>query len=156
MQLLQLWPDSGLFSPPSPGPCGSAGKESACKLEHLGSTPGLGRSPGERKGYQLQYILTWRIPWTVESMGSERVRHDRLSLSLPLTQGRKSPEGPLCLPTHRGDPDRPNVYPSGSQSGLPRLVAAASPGSLLDRRVLGPRPHLLIQKPWGWAEPSAV
>ena len=22
---------------------------------HLGSTPGLGRAPGERKGYQLQY-----------------------------------------------------------------------------------------------------
>ena len=36
-------------------PGGSAGKESACNVEHLGSTPGLGRAPGERKGYQLQY-----------------------------------------------------------------------------------------------------
>ena len=36
-------------------PCGSAGKESACNAEDLGSIPGLGRSPGERKGYSLQY-----------------------------------------------------------------------------------------------------
>ena len=36
-------------------PCGSAGKESACNVEDLGSTPGLGRSPGEGKDYPLQY-----------------------------------------------------------------------------------------------------
>ena len=36
-------------------PCGSAGKESACSVEDLGSIPGLGRSPGEGKGYSLQY-----------------------------------------------------------------------------------------------------
>ena len=36
-------------------PCGSAGKESACKAGDLGSIPGLGRSPGEGKGYPLQY-----------------------------------------------------------------------------------------------------
>ena len=36
-------------------PCGSAGKESACNVEDLGSIPGLGRSPGEGKGYPLQY-----------------------------------------------------------------------------------------------------
>ena len=36
-------------------PCGSAGKESACNAGDLGSIPGLGRSPGERKGYPLQY-----------------------------------------------------------------------------------------------------
>ena len=36
-------------------PCGSAGKESACKSGDLGSIPGLGRSLGERKGYFLQY-----------------------------------------------------------------------------------------------------
>ena len=35
-------------------PCGSAGKESVCNEEDLGSIPGLGRSPGERKGYPLQ------------------------------------------------------------------------------------------------------
>ena len=36
-------------------PGGSAGKESACNIEELGSIPGLGRFPGEGKGYPLQY-----------------------------------------------------------------------------------------------------
>ena len=36
-------------------PCGSAGKESARNAGDLGSIPGLGRSPGEGKGYRLQY-----------------------------------------------------------------------------------------------------
>ena len=36
-------------------PCGSTGKESTCSVGDLGSIPGLGRSPGEGKGYQLQY-----------------------------------------------------------------------------------------------------
>ena len=36
-------------------PCGSAGKESACNVGDMGSIPGLGRSPGEGKGYPLQY-----------------------------------------------------------------------------------------------------
>ena len=36
-------------------PCGSAGKESACNVGDLGSIPVLGRSPGEGKGYPLQY-----------------------------------------------------------------------------------------------------
>ena len=35
--------------------CDSAGKESACNAGDLGSIPGLGRSPGEGKGYPLQY-----------------------------------------------------------------------------------------------------
>ena len=71
-----------------------------------GSIPGSGISAGEGIGYQLQYsqaflvtqlvknlppawetwvgegkgyhssILTWRIPWTVYSMGSQRVGHN--------------------------------------------------------------------------------
>ena len=36
-------------------PCGSAGKESTCNVGGLGSVPALGRSPGEGKGYPLQY-----------------------------------------------------------------------------------------------------
>ena len=36
-------------------PYGSAGKESACTVGDLGSIPGLGRSPGQGKGYPLQY-----------------------------------------------------------------------------------------------------
>ena len=36
-------------------PCGLPGEESACNVGNLGSIPGLGRSPGEGKGYPLQY-----------------------------------------------------------------------------------------------------
>ena len=36
-------------------PGGSDGKESTCNAGDLGSIPGLGRSPGEWKGYPLQY-----------------------------------------------------------------------------------------------------
>ena len=36
-------------------PSGSAGKESTCNPGDLGLIPGLGRSPGEGKGYPLQY-----------------------------------------------------------------------------------------------------
>ena len=36
-------------------PHSSLGKESACNAGDLGSIPGLGRSPGEGKGYTLQY-----------------------------------------------------------------------------------------------------
>ena len=36
-------------------PDGSAVKESACNVGDLGSVPGLGKSPGEGKGYPLQY-----------------------------------------------------------------------------------------------------
>ena len=37
-------------------PCGSAGKESAYNAGNLGSILGLGRTPGEGKGYPLQYF----------------------------------------------------------------------------------------------------
>ena len=36
-------------------PCGSVGKESSCNVGDLGLTLGLGRSPGEGKGYPFQY-----------------------------------------------------------------------------------------------------
>ena len=36
-------------------PGGSEVKASACNAGDLGSIPGLGRSPGEGKGYALQY-----------------------------------------------------------------------------------------------------
>ena len=41
----------GLLEPPG----GSDGKESAYNAGDLGSTPGLGRSPGEGNGNPLQY-----------------------------------------------------------------------------------------------------
>ena len=44
-----------VFSPISSFPGGSDNKESACNAGDLGSIPWLGRSPGEGKGYPLQY-----------------------------------------------------------------------------------------------------
>jgi len=56
-------------------PCCSAGKESTCKAGDLGLIPGLGRSPGERKGYPLQYsVLENSMDCIVH--GSQRVGHD--------------------------------------------------------------------------------
>ena len=56
-------------------PCGSAGKESAYNLGDLGSVSGLGRSPGEGKGYPLQYSgLENSMDCIVH--GVQRVRHD--------------------------------------------------------------------------------
>ena len=54
----------------------------------MGSISGSGRSPGGEHGNPLQYFLifffAWRIPWTLmpedpgrlQSIGSQRVRHD--------------------------------------------------------------------------------
>ena len=63
-------------------PCGSADKESTCNAGDLVSIPGLGSSPGERKGYPLQYSglensLGYR-PWGLKE--SDKI--ESLSLSL--------------------------------------------------------------------------
>ena len=56
-------------------PGGSAGKESAFNEGHLGSVPGLGRSL--EKGMANHFsILAWKIPWAIQSMGSQKAGHD--------------------------------------------------------------------------------
>ena len=56
-------------------PCGSAGKESTCNSGNLGLIPRLGRSPGEGKGYPLQYSgLENSMDYILQ--GLQRVRHD--------------------------------------------------------------------------------
>ena len=47
--------DPNLKSPVMSFPCGSAGKESTCNAGDLGLISGSERSPGEGKGYPLQY-----------------------------------------------------------------------------------------------------
>ena len=54
-------------------PGGLDGKESACNVGDLGSIPGLGRSPGEGKGYPVQYS---GLENSIDRMGSQRVEHD--------------------------------------------------------------------------------
>ena len=46
--------------------CGSAGKESACNARDLGWEYSLEKGKTTHSG-----ILTWRIPWTIQSMGSQ-------------------------------------------------------------------------------------
>ena len=61
-------------------PGSSDGKESACKAGHLGLIPGR-EDPLEKGMATHSSIHAWKIPWTKEpgglqSMGSQRVRHD--------------------------------------------------------------------------------
>ena len=56
-------------------PCGSAGKESACNAGDLGLISELGRSPGEGKGYALQYSgLENSMDCTVHGVANSRTR----------------------------------------------------------------------------------
>ena len=56
-------------------PCGSAAKESACNARDLGSIPGLERSPGEGKGYPLQYSgLETSMDCIVHGVAKSRTR----------------------------------------------------------------------------------
>ena len=68
-------------------PYGSkCGKESACNAGDLGSIPGLGRYPGEAKGYPLQYSGLENSmeysPWGHKESGMT----ERLPLSLSIEQ----------------------------------------------------------------------
>ena len=56
-------------------PCDSAGKECTCNVTDLGSIPGLGRSPGEGKGYPLQYSgLENSMDYTVHGVTKSRTQ----------------------------------------------------------------------------------
>ena len=64
---------------------GSDGKETACSVGDLRLVSELGWSPGER-------ILAWRIPLTEEpsilqSMGSQRVKHDWVTDAFTFKKG---------------------------------------------------------------------
>ena len=61
-------------------PGGSAGKESACNTGDLGLIPGLGRSPGEGKGYLLQYsglvkLILVKVQTQAEEDGRESLEN---------------------------------------------------------------------------------
>ena len=70
--------------------CGSAYEESACNKGDLGSIPGLGRSPGEGKGYPLTPVF-WPgefrglySPWSCrESDTTERLSLSQSTGGLP-------------------------------------------------------------------------
>ena len=63
--------------------CGSAGKESTCNVEDLGSIPGLERPPEEGKGYPLQYSgLENSTDYIVHGVTKSEDTPEQLSLSL--------------------------------------------------------------------------
>ena len=56
---------------------GSEVKASAWNAGDLDLIPGSGRSPGERNGSTLAWKIPWREePGGLQSMGSQRVKHD--------------------------------------------------------------------------------
>ena len=73
-------------------PCGSAGKQAACSVGNLGLIPGLGQSPGEGKGYPLQYCgLENSRHGLYSSWGrKESDTTERLSLSLHILGKKKN------------------------------------------------------------------
>ena len=52
-------------------PGGSAGEESTCNVGDLGW-----EDPLENGTATHSSILAWRIPWTIQSVGSQRVGHN--------------------------------------------------------------------------------
>ena len=66
MNLSKLWETDSF-------PSGASGKESACNAGDLGLIPGLGRSPGEGKGYPLQY---YGLENSMDCMGLQTVGHE--------------------------------------------------------------------------------
>ena len=89
---------SPLCSPCHRLPCSSAGKESACKAGDPSSTPGLGRSPGEGKGYLLPY--SWASPGgsdSKESACNARNPGSMPELGRSLGEGKDNPLQYPCL-----------------------------------------------------------
>ena len=102
----------------------SAGKESAYDAEDLGSIPGLRRSPGEGKGYPLQYSGLEKFyglysPWSLKEP-------DQLSLS---SRGFLVPLHFLPCPFPVDLPD-PGIKP-----GSPSLLADSFPVELPGKTV---------------------
>ena len=93
-------------------PGGSAGKESAYNvgdLGNLGLIPGLGRSPGEGKGYPLQYSgleTSMDSPWGRQESDTTERLHFHFLLSCT-GKGHGNPLYCSCLENPRdGEPGR--------------------------------------------------
>ena len=69
----------------------SADKGSACNAGNLGSVLGLERSPGEGKGYSLQYS------GLENPMDSQRVRHDRATFTFKALNNSKESLVSKCI-----------------------------------------------------------
>ena len=97
IRVLFCWRRDKLPTPVFLGfPCGSAGKEFACDMGDLGLIPGLGRSPGEGKGYPLRYSgLENSMDCIVHGVAKESDTTERLLLLL-------LSDLEVCISTHTG------------------------------------------------------
>ena len=114
-------------------PCGSAGKESACNVGDLGSIPGLGRSPGEGKGYPTPVFWPGEFhglysPWSCKELASTKDFH---STSL-LGPWRRAVSHPTPSPLPLTAP--PSLWPFCltflSQAFLCKLMLNSQKGDL--------------------------
>ena len=72
-------------------PDSSVGKKSTCNAGDLSSTPGLGRSPGEGKGYPLQYsILENSMDCVVHGIAKSRIKLSDLHFQFSLISFQSS------------------------------------------------------------------
>ena len=70
-------------------PRGLAGREAACNVGDLDSIPGL-EDPLKKGEATHSGIVAFRVPWTLQSTGLQRVRHDRATLTSLLLRYYKS------------------------------------------------------------------
>ncbi|XP_044787333.1 izumo sperm-egg fusion protein 2 isoform X1 [Bubalus bubalis] len=95
-------------------PCGSASKESTCNVGDLGSIPGLGRSPGEGKGYPLQYSglensMDCIVHWVTKSW----TRLSNFHFTLPPFHLVPPKSSPAIIPTPSGISSTPKLWHQG-------------------------------------------
>ena len=133
-----------LYTPSEPQglPCGSAGKESACNVGDLGSNPGLGRSPGEGKGYPFQYsglensrdcIVHGVVKsWTWLSDFHFQLQFSSVAQSCPV----------LCDPMNRSMPGLPvhHQLPEFTQTHVHQVGDAIQPSHTLSSPSPAPNP----------------
>ena len=93
-------------------PCGSAAKKSVCNAGNLVWSLGWD-DPLEKGKATNSSILAWRIPWTVESMGLQRVGHSWMTFTSLSLLGSLAPyqnftskesryfAAPMCIPSCR-------------------------------------------------------
>ena len=120
-------------------PCGSAGKESTCSVGDLGSTPGLGRSPGEGKGCPLQCSgLENPMDGIVRGVAKSRTRLSGLHCTAGHGGWGVGTPGRIPSPTA---PGRGGHREAGTPSSEPRHLGSSPDSgvsSLCQLKITGP------------------
>ena len=110
--------------PPHGFPCGSAGKESTRNAGDLVSIPGLGRSPGEGKGYPLQHSgLENSMDLIVHGVSASDTT-EQLSLHFPLLilSFADLTSQPLLVQKPQASWDLPLPWAFGGNEGTLKII----------------------------------